>query len=171
MTVPPPAKKTSSNPSLTCDILYKTIKNKMIICVVCRYKVPGLVTGLLAHTQQAEWNYAMTSHTFCPSVWSNFTEGSSCGRLPRGREPVVSRLCEVFSAALEPCASLCDTAAQRLHSGVTQLHILTAKDPLKATVLVAQCLSWLKGTVCPFHRKSHAGCDCIWTERRDFLHR
>lgn len=113
----------------------------------------------------------MTSHTFCPSVWSNFTEGSRCGRPPRGREPVLSRLCEVFSAALEPRASLCDTAAQRLHSGVTQLHILTVKDPLKATVLVAQCLSWLKGTMCPFHRKSHAGCDCIWTERRDFLHR
>lgn len=55
----------------------------------------------------------VTSHTFCPSVWSNFTEGSRCGRPPRGREPVLSRLCEVFSAALEPCVSLC---ALRCHS-------------------------------------------------------
>lgn len=29
----------------------------MIISVVCRYKVPGLVTGLPAHAQQTEWSY------------------------------------------------------------------------------------------------------------------
>lgn len=127
------------------------------------------------------------------SVRSNFTESSR--RLPpwcevkSGSEPIFSQLCEVSGAAWHACAPLCDTATTQKYTPVSLGSTFsTVKDPLKASVLLAEHMSWLKfpgqagekaqcrrsascsplaAETSTFDRNCHAGCDCSSSELSD----